>query len=448
MKGSVSGKRIVVVGAGIAGIAVSIRLAVKGFQVEVYEANEYLGGKLTAFEQDGFRFDAGPSMFTMPHLVDELFELAGKDAKSSFQYSRLEEACRYFYQDGTQMTAFSDPMRFGKEVQEKLGVDAGIVERHLSNSARIFELTRGIFLERSLHKLGSYFKKDVLKALFNLRSLQLLSTMDAANRKRLRHPKLVQLFNRYATYNGSSPYKAPAVLNLIPHLEHGIGAAMPKEGMHAISQSLAVLAKDLGVKFQLASPVERILVKDGKAVGVQVHGQHIPADLVVCNMDILPAYRKLLAGQKAPERILTQERSSSAMIFYWGIRRSFSQLGLHNIFFSADYAAEFAQIFDHAGIHHDPTVYVNISSKACPADAPNGMENWFVMINVPCDTGQDWQALREFARKNILSKLTKDLGEDIAGQNRMRICVGSHPELPPKPPPLVVRCMEQAAITA
>jgi phytoene dehydrogenase-like protein len=130
-------------------------------------------------------------------------------------------------------------------------------------------------------------------------------------------------------------------------------------------------------------------------------------------MDVVPAYRYLMPEQKQPEKILKQERSSSALIFYWGIKKEFPQLILHNIFFSKNYQEEFSYIFDKKSIYHDPTIYINISSKEEKSDAPVGMENWFVMINVPYNDGQNWDELIKDARKNILKKLSRMLNTDV-----------------------------------
>jgi diapolycopene oxygenase len=425
--------KAVVIGAGIAGIAVAVRLAVQGWQVTVLEANAYPGGKLSQFTRDGFRFDAGPSLFTMPALVDALFELAGRDPRAYFNYQKMELACRYFWEDGMQVDAWADPLRFGQEVQSKLGVAAQVVTDHLQAARNKYNWTKGIFLERSLHRLKTYFNADVLRALLHLPQLHLGSSMHAVNARKLGHPKLVQLFDRYATYNGSNPYQAPGVLNLIPHLEHGIGACFPVGGMVAITESLVRLAEELGVSIVLGKRVQRILVDGGQARGVVVDGEAIAADLVVSNMDIVPTYRRLLADQVAPERVLGHERSSSALIFYWGIGRAFPELDLHNIFFSEDYRAEFEGIFgkaerggEKAPLHDDPTVYVHISSKYESQDAPAGMENWFVMINVPGNRGQDWDALIAEARQRIVRKLSRVLGVDVAA------CIRSEDILDPR----------------
>ncbi|MFM2376110.1 MAG: phytoene desaturase [Bacteroidota bacterium] len=403
----------IVIGAGIAGIAVSVRLALKGWKVTVLEANPYPGGKLSSFEIQGFRFDAGPSLFTLPQLVDELFELAGRRAADHFRYRSLELVCRYFYEDGTRLDAWADPDRFAEEVESKLGVPASDLRAHLDAARVKYALTKGIFLDRSLHRIGSYLRGEVVSTLLQVGRLEMGRSLHAVNARRFSDDRLVQLFDRYATYNGSNPYAAPGVLNLIPHLEHGIGAFFPEGGMVAITDSLVRLARDLGVNFELGRRVDRILVEDGAAVGVLVGQERREAELVVSNMDIVPTYRHLLPGQRAPEKTLAHERSSSALIFYWGIRRAFPELDVHNIFFSGDYRAEFDGIFGTAGLSGDPTVYVHVSAKVEPSDAPEGMENWFVMINVPGNRGQDWEAIIAASRERILAKLSRILRQEI-----------------------------------
>tara|TARA_B100001109_G_scaffold254617_1_gene254880 strand:- start:838 stop:1758 length:921 start_codon:yes stop_codon:yes gene_type:complete len=220
---------------------------------------------------------------------------------------------------------------------------------------------------------------------------------------------MTQLFDRYATYNGSNPYVAPSILNIIPHLEFNKGAFFPKGGMYSIALSLFELAKSLGVKFHLNSKVSKIIENNGQILGVEVDGIHTNADYVVCNLDIHFVYSKLLQGYKKPINNLIQERSTSALIFYWGIKETFDNLDLHNIFFSKDYKQEFEYLRKGQNIYDDPTIYVNITSKKNKSDAPEGCENWFVMINVPSNTGQDWDSLIVNARKSIFRKLSQQL---------------------------------------
>jgi len=242
--------------------------------------------------------------------------------------------------------------------------------------------------------------------------MDIFTTMNKVNKRHFSHPKMIQLFNRYATYNGSNPYKAPGILSIIPHFEHHIGAFIPKGGMHSITKAIFQLAKDKGVNFHFNSPVEEIIVKDKKASALKVNNKIKSFDTIICNMDIFYAYRKLMPTQKHPAKTLAQPKSTSALIFYWGIKSDFPELDLHNILFSENYKKEFDYL-DSGRIYEDPTIYINITSKYNPSDAPEACQNWFTMINVPFDGGQDWDTLIAKARKNILDKVSRILGKDI-----------------------------------
>jgi phytoene desaturase len=409
-----STKRAAVIGAGIAGIAAGIRLATKGYPVDIYEANAYPGGKLSEFALDGYRFDAGPSLFTMPQLVEELFQLSGKNPEAYFQYIRLPVICRYFYEDGLQLSAHADPERFATEIANQTNEKRETVLRFLKDSQFKYDVAANLFLHRSLHRASTWLNRDALRGYANLHRLGIFQSMNAANERIFRDKRVVQLFNRYATYNGSDPYQTPATLNSIPHLEYNLGAYFPVKGMYSITQSLVQLAQDLGVRFFFKAPVAQILTENGRVNGLRINGEKMNYPLVISNMDVVNTYRRLLPDEQQPQRILRQPKSSSALIFYWGIAREFPQLDLHNIFFSWNYRQEFDHIFNRRDISHDPTVYLNISSKYKPDDAPEGCENWFTMINVPNNSGQDWDALIEQARANVLRKLSRMLDVEIA----------------------------------
>lgn len=409
----VNQKKVSIIGAGIGGIATSIRLALKGYTVEVFEANSYVGGKLSQLRLGEFRFDAGPSLFTMPELVDELFYLANKNPRDYFNYQRLEESCRYFYDDGTLIRGFSDVEKFADEAAAKTGVNKTVVKKHLRKSEYIYKATAFLFLERTLHKIKSYLSIKVLISLLKLPFLGLFSSMHVVNEKTLKNDKIVQIFDRYATYNGSNPYLAPSILNIIPHLEFNKGAFFPDNGMYSIASSLFELAKSLGVTFHLNTKVDQIIVEQKVIKGVVAGGKTFFSDSVVSNLDVYFVYNSLLKSQKKPQSILKQERSTSALIFYWAINKNFKSLDLHNIFFSSDYKSEFDTLRKGIKIYHDPTIYVNITSKKNKSDAPTSCENWFVMINVPANNGQDWNSLIQKARKNILDKLSRRLDIDL-----------------------------------
>lgn len=409
--------KAIIIGAGIAGIASAIRMATKGFDVDVFESNAFPGGKLAEINAEGFRFDAGPSLFTMPQYVDELFELAGKNPIDYFKYERLDEICRYFYEDGLKLTASSDLNKFTNEIEAKTNSKAKEVNAYLKKSEIIYKVTHKVFLERTLHKIKSYLHWDTLKSIFRFGQIDALRTQSEANDAFFKDERIAQLFNRYATYNGSNPYQAPATLNVIPHFEYHFGAFLPTKGMYSITTSLVKLAEDLGVKFHYNKPVDEIKYvaknKKSKVGGIICNGELIKANVVISNLDIWFTYKNLLKNFPAPKKLLQQERSSSALIFYWGIKDIHSEFGLHNILFAEDYKAEFDSIWKKKTICKDPTVYINITSKHIKNDAPENCENWFVMINVPSNKGQNWDLLIAEARQNILNKIERILKKDI-----------------------------------
>ena len=406
-------KKAIVIGAGIAGLSSAIRLQNAGFQVAVFEMNDYPGGKLTEFSEQGYRFDMGPSLFTMPQFVDELFTISNKNVADYFSYKRKDTVCHYFYKDGTTFKAASNKNEFASKAASTFDVEENEIVNYFKKSKKKYDLTSSLFLENSLHKLSTYLSKDTLKAIFKVRSLDLNTSLHDYNSKSFKDPKLVQLFDRFATYNGSSPYQTPGIMSMIPHLEQYYGTFFPKGGMHSITQSIYQLALDLGVEFYFNSKVEKINIQNKKAVGILCNNKEYLADYIISNSDVVPTYRILLKDQKSPEKILKQPRSSSALIFYWGIKKEFPTLDLHNIFFSEDYKQEFEYIFDKKEVSDDATVYINITSKENKADAPKGCENWFVMVNVPSNTGQDWDSIIKKVRGEVLQKLSKSLSVNL-----------------------------------
>lgn len=405
--------RIIIVGSGIAGMAAAIRLQSIGYHVEIFEANSYAGGKLTAFKSNGYRFDMGPSLFTMPHLIEELFEIADKPIEDYFTYKRKSVICNYFFEDGTRFSAPSDKNAFAKSASNTFDVSEKTMLDYLFKSENKYELTASLFLENSLHKLSTYLSKDTIKALVRLPQLNINKNLSDYNSSIFKDYRLIQFFNRFATYNGSSPYQTPGIMSMIPHLEQSLGTYFPRGGMHQITKSLEKLARDIGVKFTFNTKVEEIITQRSKVTGINTEKGFFASDIVISNADIVPTYTKLLPKEKFPKRVLSQERSSSALIFYWGVTKTFPDLDLHNIFFSADYKNEFECIFKDQTISDDPTVYINISSKEESNDAPEGCENWFTMVNVPGNKGQDWDALIRQTRTNIIEKLNRVLKVDL-----------------------------------
>ncbi|MEI8085439.1 MAG: 1-hydroxycarotenoid 3,4-desaturase CrtD [Paludibacter sp.] len=404
--------KIAVIGAGIGGLAAAIRLSVKGHEVTVFEKNNVAGGKLSELKMGEFRFDTGPSLFTLPNLVEELFEMCGEKMEALLPYQRIENNCKYFFSDGTIFNFFHEKEKLKNEITEKTTENAEAIFNRLSKSEEVYNASAPVFLFSSFHKLSNFNTAPYKKMLCKVHKLNFSKTMHSANNKDFSDKNMVQLFDRYATYNGSNPYQAPATLNMIAHLENNIGAFFPEKGMYAIVDSLYELAKSQGVTFKFNSLVNEIIVKENIAEGIKVDDKTELFDLIVSDSDT-----KYLADNmlKHPlkKRLQKAEPSSSALIFYWGINRQFADLELHNILFSNDYKTEFEKLFKEKTLTDDPTVYLFVSSKMVKSDAPNGSENWFVMINAPSNNGQDWESLVSEARKNIILKINNTFKIDI-----------------------------------
>jgi phytoene desaturase len=407
-----SQKVALVLGAGVSGLAVSIRLAAMGFAVKVFEANDFPGGKLSEIHLGKYRFDAGPSLFTMPHLVEELFWLSGKTA-SSFHYKKLDEVCRYFFPDGDRFTASANKSELVNTLSEKLGENPTTLQKYLDRGKWKYETIGKLFLEKCLRKPSTFLNKRALQAYAGLPKLGLMENLNQYHSSIFSNPKTIQLFNRYATYNGSDPYQTPAVMSMIPHLEFGIGAFFPEKGMYQIADSLYHLALEKGVEFHFSSPVEKLENQNGKITGLQTKGTFFRGDVFVSAIDVSQTYSRLLNMKNLGNQYVKLPKSTSAIIWYWGIKRKTGQTGLHNIFFSSNYKAEFDSLFTKKEMSEDPTIYLNISAKERPEDAPEFGENWFVMVNAPANEGQDWDLWRKKTREKVLARLSKVLDFDI-----------------------------------
>ena len=273
-------KKAIIIGSGIAGMASAIRLKKNGYSVSVFESNSYPGGKLSDFRLNKFRFDAGPPLFTLPNLVDDLFILCGENPSDFFKYKKKEIACNYFWEDGVNLKAFSNQNKFINEVESKLGVHKSIIKKYLDKAKEKYELVENIFLKKSLHDFSTYLTLDTLKALFKISKLEINNSLHDVNLNQLKEKHLVQFYDRYATYNGSDPYKTPGIMSIIQHLESNFGTYVPIKGMNDITQSIYKLAKRQGIEFIFNTKVNEI-VKDNKIVkGVIAGGKKYESDIV------------------------------------------------------------------------------------------------------------------------------------------------------------------------
>ena len=406
-------KKVIIIGSGIAGLASAIRLSNYGYSVIVFESNNDVGGKISEINKNGYRFDTGPSLFTMPELMDELVKIGYKNANKKFDYKKIDITCSYFFDDGVILNAYSDNKRFIDEVSNKLNVDSKIIRKYLNYVAFLFKSTNKIFIKKSLHKLSTYLSIETLFSFFKIPFLSIFKSMNKTNTQRLKNPKLIKIFNRYATYNGSNPFLAPGILNVISHLELNKGVFLPNKGMRSIVNCLYEICIKNGVVFKLGSKVDKIDLMDNIVKGVYSKKEYYSADIIISNIDIHYVYNNLLNKPNYLNNHTKNNRSTSAIIFYWGIKKTFEKLSLHNILFAKDYENEFNEIKNSKNIQSDPTIYINITSKHIVTDAPKNSENWFVMINVSHNKGQNWDLLVQNARQKITKKINRFLNTDI-----------------------------------
>ena len=410
-------RRIAIIGAGLGGLSAGARLAAAGHEVDIYDSQGFPGGKAGSVAEGGYRFDTGPSLVTMPEVFDQLFAACGERREEFIRFRRLEEICRYFFADGTRLVSSTDRARFGAEVERHTDDSAQALFAFLDYSRRIHRSAASLFLEHSLHESRTYLSGRGIASIFGVGRIDPFRTMDRAVRSFFHDPRMIQFFDRYATYNGSDPFRTPATLNIIPHVEYEVGAVSADDGICTIPTAIASLAEKAGARIHLSTPVTRIVADEStrRVSGVVAGGRTRSCDLVVSNIDVVRTYRDLLIDSEAPmlRRYLKMEPSSSGLVFLLGMTERYPELGLHNIFFSEDYRSEFRDIFTHRRCPIDPTVYVNISSKVNDHDAPAGGENWFVLVNAPHNAGQDWQSEVSRTREAVLSTISRRLGRDI-----------------------------------
>lgn len=402
-------KKVIVIGAGLGGLSTAIRLAAQGFSVTVLEKNDNVGGKVNFVESNGYSFDTGASLLTMPHVLRELFESANRKLEDYLDLINLEPICRYFWTDGTIFDASQD---IESEIEKLEPRDVEGFRRFIADSQRKYEVAAKTFLAHSLNDLPKLLRPKYARDLAAISSWR---TLDSHVKKYFRSPKLQQIFNRFATYNGSSPYQTPATFALIPFVEFGLGAWYVRGGIYQIPKALERLAIELGVEIKTNCAVEEIVVAHRFAVGAKLkNGETLPADFVVSNADAIETYRNLIDKDLRPsfsdKKLDKIEPSCSGFVLLLGTKKKFDQLTHHNIFFSDDYRAEFDALFKAKRPAENPTIYICATSRTDATQAPAGHENLFILINAPYTSDQtDWQKEAKPYRDLIIKKL-EDFG--------------------------------------
>lgn len=391
-----------VIGAGIGGMTVAALLANEGHEVHVYEKNEAAGGKMNEVRAAGYRFDTGPSLLTMPFVLEQLFEACGRQLADYLELQPLEPLCHYFYRDGTRFDNFSDRERTMEEIKRFAPEDAGAYSRFLDYAEQLYERTAPAFLFNPLYEWQDLKQLNLLDVL----RIDALRTVSDRVDSYFQSSYLRRFFKRFTTYNGSSPYQAPATLNVIPHVELNQGGFYVKGGLYRVAEALQKLGEELGARYHFEKEVKTIRTDGKKTEGLDfADGTKEKADIVISNSDATETYRHLLDATRSG-KIPGPEPSCSGFVLLLGCNRRFDGLAHHNIFFSNDYEVEFRQIFREKKLPADPTIYVADTSHSDPDHAPEGGSNLFVLVNAPYLTGKrDWDDTAKRYGSKVVRKL-------------------------------------------
>ncbi|SMO39893.1 phytoene desaturase family protein [Fodinibius sediminis] len=396
--------KVIVIGAGLGGLATSCLLAYAGHQVTVLEKNDQPGGKINEIQASGYRFDTGPSLLTMPFVLESLFERCGADLEDYLAIKPLSPICRYFYKNGNRFDCYQDACLNTAQIQTFAPEDLSAYRRFMEYSRKLYHRTKEAFLFNPLYgfsdikslKFSDFLKIDAFK------------TVDQRVDRYFESPELRKFFKRFATYNGSSPYQAPATLNVIPHVELSLGGYYIPGGIYRLIKALVSLAGTLGVTLTTGKEIRRIVTEHGRAVGVERRdGQLHPADIVVSNADAHETYLNILDSSDLPlgkkKKLTSLEPSCSGFVLLLGINKTYPQLVHHNIFFSENYEREFEQIFKQQQMPEDPTIYVANTSHSDPGHAPQNGSNLFVLVNAPyLNRKTPWEAAQAEQYSNLV----------------------------------------------
>lgn len=382
-------KRVVVVGAGMAGLVAGLELAARGVAVTVLERAEAPGGKLREVQIDGRRLDAGPSVFTMRHVFDEIFAAAGASLDEHVRLAPAERLARHAWSEHERLDLYADLARS----EEAVGAFAGAAEakrfREFAERARrIYATLERPFMRAARPSALALIRAVAPQGIGKLFAITPFETLWRALGDHFRDPRLRQLFARYSTYCGSSPFLAPATLMLIAHVELD-GVWLVEGGMHRLARALAALAASRGALFRYGTHVAEVAVARGRAAGVVLaSGERIEADAVVLNADVAALAAGFFGGAvaKAAPAVSRRERSLSAITWSLLARTEGFPLARHTVFFSDAYAAEFDDIFIGQRVPASPTVYVcaqDRDDRGLPA--PGGEERLFCLVNAPAN---------------------------------------------------------------
>lgn len=417
--------RIGVVGGGLGGLTAACTLAARGYDVTLFERNPWLGGKAAVLQEEGFRFDMGPTILIMPSVLRQVFAEAGRSLDSALDLVPLDPQWRCFFDDGSVLDLDSDLGAMRRRLEDFAPGSSRGYGEFMQLSERLHEISERYFLWRSVGSLSDTFELGgtfQLSVLSDLMAMRLGRSVAGTVRKHVREPRVAQMVDHFTQYVGSAPDASPAVLCGIAHMQTDEGVWYPQGGTRAVPEALAALAADLGVEIRTGTGVERILLAgDGRgeprvAGVVTDSGEEVPLGAVVSNADAVRTYRELVGGKPAARferKNGAFEPACSGVVLYLGLDRRYDHLLHHDFVFSRDPEEEFEAIYRRGVPAPDPTCYLAAPAATEAAVAPPGGEALYVLVHTPyLRPGQDWSEMLPGYRQVILDKLKRTAGLD------------------------------------
>lgn len=398
--------KVTIIGAGIGGLASAVLLATQGHEVHVFEKNDRVGGKMNYVKKNGFRFDTGPSLMTMPYILEKLYTQIGTTLQDELKLRSLSPICRYFYNDGTIFDCYEDKIKTLDQIKQFAPEDEAAFLNFLQYSEDLYNKTVDSFILNPLYQLKDLKNLDVLSFF----GIDAFSTVSKRVDSIFQSDYLRKFFKRFTTYNGSSPYQAPATLNVIPHVEINQGGFYIEGGLYTLADNLFKIATSKGVAFYFNSHVDKIELSRRMVSGIVVNNNFFPSDLIVSNSDATETIVRLLdtnaVSQSKKKKAINIEPSCSGFVLLLGATKTFDQLVHHNLFFTTDYKKEFKQIFDKKIMPDDPTIYIANTSYSNSKHAPENGSNLFILVNAPyISEHYDWEKKADLYADFLIEQL-------------------------------------------
>ncbi len=412
---------IAVIGSGLAGLAAAVTLAGRGHRVLLLEANEWLGGKAAVLEADGFRFDMGPTILTVPRVLSRVFAEAGRDLAEELDLVRLDPQWRCFFDDGDVLDLVEDLDAMVRNIDRfTKNADAGRgYRRYLAQSKRLHGISERFFFWKSVEGI-----RDTLDVRANMRlstladvlSLRMGQTLGGVVRRHVSDERVAQMVDHFVQYVGSNPFAAPAVLGAIADMQTSEGIWYPRGGIGKVPEALARVAREVGVTIRTSAPVAGIGTDAGRVSSVRLAtGEVIEVQAVVSNMDAARTYRELVPEawrtELEPTPARRREPACSGVVFYLGLDRAYEHLAHHSFVFSRDAAEEFDHIYRRGELAPDPTCYLASPARTDPGVAPAGGDALYVLVHTPyLRPHHDWDEMLPRYRKVVFDKLARSAG--------------------------------------